>query len=231
MKPNENSYLKRTNRVYAQSRDFSVPELLAHLMQWQATELCSRAFQPVILGERTTSTFRSGHDRFLAGPQVDFSLERSRLNRSWPSVQCSSAFDTVVAYEDIAAAKRAKETWDRIRTSLRSSFVFDMHLWRFDALRIPELQQTAVRDATRAQLVIVATHGEGDLPREAKSWIDSWVHDRPARPGALILLIESRQGEPAQFRFNPQKLYLEAIARQARMHFFASISKTPIEAK
>jgi len=136
----------------------------------------------------------------------------------------SPRFATVVAYEDVVAAKRAKEICDRLRCSIGGAIAFEMHLWRFDVLRTSGLRDTAVKDAVQARLIMLATRGREELPAETKAWIELWVAQRQARPGALVLLVETI-GESANLRSIPQYGYLESVALRARMEFFASISQ------
>jgi hypothetical protein len=129
----------------------------------------------------------------------------------------------VVAYEDITAAKRAKEISDRLRCSIGDELFFEMHLWRFDVLKTPGLLDTAVKDAVEARLIVLAARGINVLPAEVKAWIELWVAERQARPGALVLLVEPL-APTINLRTTPQLEYLESVAQRAHMDFFASIS-------
>ncbi len=135
------------------------------------------------------------------------------------------SFNTVVAYEDVVAAKRAKEICDRLRCFIGDGITFEMHLWRFDVLRTPDLRDVAVNDAVQARLILIASRGRGDLPAETKAWIEFWVTQRRARPGAIVLFVEPIE-DLAKLQAIPQYGYLEEVAGRARMKFFASISKT-----
>lgn len=142
------------------------------------------------------------------------------------STAIPQSFNVVVAYDDIHAARRAKEICDRVRQRIGGPIAFEIHLWRFDVLRMAELRDTAAKDATQAHLIIVATAGEGNLPGQLENWVEIWLSERLVRDGALILLLE-----PAQFlssiRETPEYEYLKRIAQRARMQFFASCLKAP----
>jgi hypothetical protein len=136
-------------------------------------------------------------------------------------------FEIVVAYEEIAAGKRAKEICDRLQTNLEAFFVFETHLWRFDVLGLPELNNIAVRDAIQARLVIIAIDGRSELPVHLKSWMEIWVALRPVQPGALVLVVEPPPG-CGVIQCHSERHYLERIAQRARMRFFASIPGSQI---
>jgi hypothetical protein len=92
----------------------------------------------------------------------------------------------VMAYESASVAKIAKEKWDYVVHALQSRYDFELRLWKFDILRIPELRDVAINDAAKAQLVFVAAHGAGELPLQVKEWIEQWLalKNRSRRPGA-----------------------------------------------
>src|SRR5215471_10674546 len=52
------------------------------------------------------------------------------------STAIPQSFNVVVAYDDIQAARRAKEICDRVRRRIGGLVAFELHLWRFDVLRI-----------------------------------------------------------------------------------------------
>jgi hypothetical protein len=81
----------------------------------------------------------------------------------------------VIAYENVSVAKIAKEKWDYLVHTLKDGVDFELRLWKFDILQIPEWRDAAINDATQAQLVFVATRGAGDLPPEVKEWIEEWL--------------------------------------------------------
>src|SRR5581483_3893382 len=93
----------------------------------------------------------------------------------------------VMVYEDIFVAKIAKEKWDYVVHSL-NGFDFELCLWKFSALQIPELRTVAVNDAVKAQMVFVVTHGIGELPSEVKVWIEQWLNRADQKPDAARLL-------------------------------------------
>src|SRR6266478_795046 len=109
-------------------------ELLARLLEWQTTEF-SRQFCPAVRSSAPDSSHQASSTAF--GDMPGRSRGPAMLSR----------LNTVVAYEDVAAAKKAKEMWDRLRGRIGGGLAFEIHLWRFDVLRTPGLNVTAVKDA------------------------------------------------------------------------------------
>jgi hypothetical protein len=130
----------------------------------------------------------------------------------------------VMAYEDVSIAKLAKEKWDHLVHMLQPGFDFELRLWKFDALRIPELRDIAVNDAVEAQLVFVVTQGAGELPFEVKVWIEQWLAQMDSKRDAARLLAllshppPDKLGAPAFSQF----AYLQQVARKGSMDFLAS---------
>ena len=47
-------------------------------------------------------------------------------------------------------------------------------MWKFDVLRGVKLNQIAVDDAIKADVIIVANSKNGGLPDEVKRWVEGW---------------------------------------------------------
>ena len=121
-------------------------------------------------------------------------------------------------------AKTAKEQWDYLVLTL-NDFDFELCLWKFDALRIPELRFVAVNDAVKAQMVFVATHGTGELPSEVKVWIEQWLNrTEQKRDAARLLTLLSDPLPLDKFGASAfsQFAYLQQVARKGAMDFLVS---------
>jgi hypothetical protein len=136
--------------------------------------------------------------------------------------------NVVMAYEDVSLAKLAKEKWDSlVNNSLQDNFEIDLRLWRFDALRIPELRRVAVDDAANAQMVFVVTHGTGELPFEVKDWVERWLTQINQKESSRLLTLLA--GPPLDnFRATniSQLAYLQRAARKGSMDFPASTASS-----
>jgi hypothetical protein len=129
----------------------------------------------------------------------------------------------VVAYEDVAVAKVAKEKWDYLVSTLQSGYDFELRLWKFDALRYPQLRDAAVNDVAKAQMVFVVTRGAGELPSEVKAWVEQWLAQSSQKRDAarlLTLLFDPPAGRVGGSAFS-QFAYLQQAARKGSMDFIA----------
>ena len=133
-------------------------------------------------------------------------------------------FNVVIAYEDFAAGRHAQETCDLLARNLHDELTLDSQMWKFDVLGHPKLREMATIDATEADLIMISTHGEGDLPREVKVWIDEWTN-RLCNAMALVKLTDrSHCGHPED---DIIRTYLRSVAQRTGMDFFAQPDQWP----
>ena len=122
---------------------------------------------------------------------------------------------TVVAYEDSEAGQHARSVCDYLVERLGPKCRFVGQMWGFDVLRIPECRELAAQGAAGADVVMLSSHGVGDLPGEVKAWIELWLRDKgdlqalvalfdqPAQPGRPELAdpgLPRRRGRTRQDR-------------------------------
>ena len=89
--------------------------------------------------------------------------------------------NVVIAFEDVAAGKHAQRFYEYLTERLGADFEFTRYQWNFSLLKDPNVREVAARDAATADIVIVATHGDNDVPDHFKSWIKMWL-GRNANP-------------------------------------------------
>jgi hypothetical protein len=133
-------------------------------------------------------------------------------------------FTVLIIYEDFAAGKHAKETYDYLASQLGCDFEFKNLMWKFEVLGSPKMKEMALDDAREADLIIIATHGIGDLPEEVKSWIDLWS-ERSGNAMALVTLVD----RPKNLMYDHTSLrsYLHDAAKRAGTEFFAQPDDWP----
>ena len=133
-------------------------------------------------------------------------------------------FTAVVAYEDASTVDRAQKAWDHLICTLQGHSEFGLRLWKFEFLRTPEMRAVAARDAAQADMILIATHGTGELPAEVKAWIDGWLAHKGEVQGdqsTLAVLFDAppdKVGVPAPAQF----AYLQRAARKGNMDFLVS---------
>jgi hypothetical protein len=137
--------------------------------------------------------------------------------------------NAVMAYEETSTAERAKEMCDHLACTLKGHYGSGLRLWKFDLLRIPELRDVAATDAAGADMILIATHGDGELPTEVKAWIDGWLvekrkmYERQSTLAALFDALPKTVGIPALAQF----AYLQRVARKGNMDFLVSTFDPP----
>jgi hypothetical protein len=142
----------------------------------------------------------------------------------WTPSTEEPVFRVVIAYEDFAAGKHAQETYDYLVQRLEGELELDRQMWKFDVLKNLKMRELAVEDAAAADLIIISTHGMGDLPEGVWSWIDRWVaHEGSAM--ALVTLVDRPRAYEGED--NPIRFYLQRVARRAGMDFFAQPNEWP----
>ncbi|MDB6124252.1 MAG: hypothetical protein JWQ71_3245 [Pedosphaera sp.] len=139
-------------------------------------------------------------------------------------LESKPTFNVVIAYEDFAAGKHAKETYDFLVHQLGKDYEFTNQMWKFDILGNAKMREMAVKDAEEADLIIISTHGTGELPTEAKSWIDQWVAHK-GHAMALVNLVDRPSG--AEGEVAPLKSYLQNVAKKAHIDFFSQPNEWP----
>jgi len=130
-------------------------------------------------------------------------------------------FNVVIFYEDGNAGKRAKDFYDTVIRQFEGECDFNLELWHFQIIAIPEIGDSTAHAAARADLVILSLHGKAELTVEIRNWVEKWTRLIGDRDPALVALLD-----------NPQKrggtatstlAYLRSLARRHGVSFFGDI--------
>ena len=128
----------------------------------------------------------------------------------------ASTIQVVIAFEDLAMGKRAKQVYDYLTHRLKD-FEFEHEVWKFSALECPRLMEAAVRNATAADIIILAMQGHKPLPQHIKTWMEQWVGQH-GNPMALVVLFDSQYQSSEEIVAT--QTYLEDVARRGQMDLF-----------
>ncbi len=128
-------------------------------------------------------------------------------------------FDLVLTYEDTATRNQAMQLYDHLAQNLLDDYDFQCSWWRLGLLRDPVLLDQAGDAAADANMLILALRSGDALSESARKWIETWVPRKDDRKSALVALIGGN--EPADRAPSAVQLYLQRIARVAKMDFFA----------
>lgn len=127
------------------------------------------------------------------------------------------AFNVLIAYEDFAAGKHAKQTYDFLAEQLGPICCCTNQMWKFGVLHLPKLRDIAVQDARLADILIVSCSTE-ELPESVKDWLEEAVCQAH---NALALVALFEPSRPGAVRSRQTRNYLAGLARRARLEFFA----------
>lgn len=139
-------------------------------------------------------------------------------------LQITCTINVVIAFEDAAAGKHAEAFYDHLKERLGTEFEFTRYQWSFALLQDPQVREAAAHDAATADIVIVTTHGDSELPEYVDSWFQAWV-GRNAGPMALVGLFD-RSPASSQLREDIRSS-LARIAQTGGMDFFAEPDNSP----
>jgi hypothetical protein len=142
-----------------------------------------------------------------------------------PDLDDMPRFNVVILYEDGPAGRSAKRFYDKLIHELGGECDFNLELWSFQVLGIPEFGESATEAADQADLLILSLHGKAGLPAEIKQWIETWTGQIIDRTPALVALVDkpkSGGGTAAS-----TLAYLSSVANRTGIDFFAHTVFSP----
>jgi hypothetical protein len=134
-------------------------------------------------------------------------------------------FNVVILYEDGPAGRRAKRLYDKLNHELEDECDFNLKLWSFQVLGIPEFGESAMEAAAQADLVILSLHGKAGLPAEIKQWIETLTGQIIDRPPALVALLDKSKAGHGMAAST--LAYLGRVANRTGIDFFAHTLFSP----
>jgi hypothetical protein len=127
--------------------------------------------------------------------------------------EVNPALNVVIAYEDLETGKRAMKTYDYLVEHLGDQCLFANQMWKFDVLSVSKLREIAAKDASAADIIMIAAHEGNPLPREVKAWIELWLSYK-THASALVGLFGAQSVD------SPVRDYLVGVAKRAKIEFF-----------
>jgi hypothetical protein len=131
------------------------------------------------------------------------------------------AFNVFIACEDNAAFSHARKVEEQVRQLCGDEIKVARVFWSFPLLRHAPLRQSAVREISRAQLIIVAVSTGGELPAHVKSLLEAMPERSQKGQAALVALISGEEGLDAQ---SEAFTYLRDLAATQGLDFFCNKS-------
>jgi hypothetical protein len=100
-------------------------------------------------------------------------------------------FNVVLAYEEIVGGMEAKQFFGALAVTHQTLFQFRCQIWKFEVLGIPQLFEAAVRDASRADMIVIAKR-KPQFSGEVKRWMQISLASRGARSHRLVVLLSGK---------------------------------------
>ncbi len=126
-------------------------------------------------------------------------------------------FRVLVAYEDIAASRRAAATCQYLTGQMGDAVECRTSMWKFDLLEHPTLRELAADDASEADVIVLAAGRADTLPGAVMAWFEAWLPRRQSREGALVALFEGGEDQAADA--SPAYAFLADFALRAGLDF------------
>ena len=127
------------------------------------------------------------------------------------------AYRVVAVYEDLYNADRALDTCIEVSRLLHQVCTFEVSLWNFRDLQRVPARAEAVQAGATAEMVIIASYGQGKLPPVLFRWISEWLPLRGRRAGILVALLARHAKSTGSI--SPKLSFFKQVARKARLEF------------
>jgi hypothetical protein len=132
----------------------------------------------------------------------------------------------MVVFEDTCAGLRARQAIESLPLPAGSEPAFKLKLWRWELLRDPLLKARAVREASLADVILLAGHSATELPLGVRDWLAQWLLVKRERPYALGVLLAS---DSAITRDNNDiRHFVQTVAETGKADFFFGCSQNVV---
>ena len=127
----------------------------------------------------------------------------------------------VVAYEDLATAKRALRLFDRTALGLKAGGHGAMHcaMWKIGGSMLPTRMKISADQAATADLIVIAAHERATMPEVLQEWISLWLPKKIEQPCGLFALLDHPAESYAQRGIYR---YLKSVACFGKLSFFTA---------
>ena len=138
----------------------------------------------------------------------------------------SAELDCFMAYEDLQTGLRAKRVLGRVLANRGDPLPSHLELLRFDLLTLPELHFWAARQAAHADIIVLSSHGDLELPGEVKAWLGLCTCRGDDRAVALVASLDaSLKSDPEG---SPALAHLRGVAARKGLSLFTHFGGTSV---
>jgi hypothetical protein len=145
----------------------------------------------------------------------------TRINEHEARLEEKTAWSVVVVYEDAAAREQAVDFCDQLVKRFWARFEFDVNWWSFGLLQNEATATEAAEKAAQADLVILSSLRQEDLPARVKGWLEAWLCRRGDREGILAGL--TGPGDPGSGQDAKKHHYLRQVAHRGAMDYLTQV--------
>lgn len=132
--------------------------------------------------------------------------------------------NVLIAFEDLESGRQAAHVIERAFAQAIPAGDFQPVLWSFDRLDRAESRSDARLDASRADILLIASRARVPFSPALVQWIVEWIDEKRGGGAALLAHIQcSTNPDPACVTAIEQ---LRASAEQAGIDFFSSEVET-----
>jgi hypothetical protein len=136
-----------------------------------------------------------------------------------------TSWSVVVVYEDATAREEAVRFCDHLMRRFWSRYEFLVGWWSFGVLQLPqEASKEAAEKAREADVIVVATRPESEIPPGIRDWIETWSTQRGDREGALVGLMDPGGG--ASGAAAEKYVYLRSVAHRGAMDYLTEVPQS-----
>ncbi|HTB86179.1 MAG TPA: hypothetical protein VK742_21205 [Candidatus Sulfotelmatobacter sp.] len=142
-----------------------------------------------------------------------------------------SPIKVVIVHESTTAGLQAANVLQNLATQLEGKLGIDInpweicsHVWRFEWLQNPQLNEQAVAESIDADMIIISTENCTELPASVRSWIES-VLPRKKGATALVAILGKKAGPQAGVL--PSERYLRQLATHCHVDFLSHTPDNP----
>jgi len=141
----------------------------------------------------------------------------------------STGLEVLIVHEDLATGVRARQALDNLEKQIEIDTKFLMSLCRFGMLEDPELAETALEQARRADIVFLSLHGNRDVPPVVRDWLLCWLETRDFKPCALVVSLDAINQE--LLKNNSTLNFLRLITAPLEVDLFLHLGASPFTAR
>ncbi|MBI3849959.1 MAG: hypothetical protein HY298_06665 [Verrucomicrobia bacterium] len=130
-----------------------------------------------------------------------------------------ATLNVVIAYDDIPAGQRAMRTLANLTRGIGDEIEFRPQLWRFEFLEDPDWRAVAAAETINADILIISTSSETELPVVVESWVRSCLAQKRDDTIAVVALLGS--ADKTDKSDSQRYQFMQRAARDGGFDFFA----------